>query len=149
MGRQLLLDEAQLSNTTRINGSRAHRQRVCYSSPCRYQHCRAGLPRLSGACGRARATAFQWAGRCLRAGGCTVNREHGAVRKGRTYRCMHMFPTTNPLVEANLSLFFIFRLVEVNKSLKTQTTSECNRYIRIQHLVLMLNYLYFNLISYF
>ena len=78
-----------------------------------------------------------------------MNREHGAVGKGRTYKCVHRFPTTNPLVEANLSLFFIFRLFEVDKSLKTQTRSECSRQNRIQHAFLLLKYLYFNLISYF
>lgn len=76
-----------------------------------------------------------------------VNREHGTVGKGRTYNCMHRFPTTNPLVEAHLSCLFIFRLVEADKSL--QTRSEGSRQIRIQHPFLMLKYLNFNLISYF
>jgi len=71
-----------------------------------------------------------------------LNRGHEEVRKGRTYKCMHRFPTTNPPVEANLSLF-IFRLVEVDKSLKTQTRSECSRQNRTQDAFLCLNIFFF------
>lgn len=70
MGSQLLSGKAQLSHRTQVKGSWEQRQRGGYPSPCRHHHGRAGWPSMPGAPGSFRATAFQQAVGCLRAGGC-------------------------------------------------------------------------------
>lgn len=55
--------------------------------------------------------------------GWMMSRDHGAVGQGRTYH--------KSTVEVNLSLF-IFRLVEVDKSLRAQVRAEWSRQNRIQ-----------------